>query len=34
MTPPWRRFVGRRLILPDFATDYEFVALRHPDEYP
>ena len=23
-----------RLDFPDFAPDYEFVALRHPDEYP
>ena len=23
-----------RLPFPDFADDYEFVALRHPDEYP
>ena len=30
-----KRSAGRRrLPFPDFEDDYEFVALRHPDEYP
>ena len=30
----WPPSLGRHFPFPDFERDYEFVALRHPDEYP